>query len=75
MKEFLICLICLIVYWIVCLMIDIHFKIKNIEILKRNIEIIQESTKNEKEIIEYNRKINKRIRKIFKKKISYKIRL
>ena len=64
MKEFFICLI---VYWIVCLMIDIHFKRKNIEILKRNIEIIQESTKKENEIIEYNRKINKRIDELLKK--------
>jgi hypothetical protein len=48
-------------------MIDIHFKRKNIEILKRNIEIIQESTKNEKEIIEYNRRINKRIDELLKK--------
>lgn len=64
MKEFLICLI---VYWIVCLMIDIHFKRKNIEILKRNIEIIQESTKKENEIIEYNRRINKRIDELLKK--------
>lgn len=67
MKEFLICLICLIVYWIVCLMIDIHFRRKNIEILNENIKIIQESTKNEKEIIEYNRKINKRIDELLKK--------
>lgn len=64
MKEFFICLI---IYWIACLMINIHFKRKNIEILKRNIEIIQESTKNEKEIIEYNRRINKRIDNFLKK--------
>lgn len=67
MKEFLICLICLVVYWIVCIMIDIHFKRKNIEILNKNIEIIQESTKNEKEIIEYNRRINQRIDNLLKK--------
>lgn len=63
MKEFFICLI---VYWIVCLMIDIHFKRKNIEILEKNIETIQESTKKENEIIEYNRKINKRIDELLK---------
>lgn len=67
MKEFFICLICLIIYWIVCIMIDIHFKRKNIEILKRNIEIIQESAKKENEIIDYNRKINKRIDELLKK--------
>ncbi len=64
MKEFFICLI---IYWIVCLMIDIHFRRKNIEILNENIKIIQESTKNEKEIIEYNRRINKRIDELLKK--------
>lgn len=64
MKEFFICLI---IYWIACLMIDIHFKRKNIEILNENLKIIQEATKNEKEIIEYNRRINKRIDELLKK--------
>lgn len=64
MKEFFICLI---IYWIAYLMIDIHFKRKNIEILNENLKIIQEATKNEKEIIEYNRRINKRIDNFLKK--------
>ena len=67
MKEFLICLICLVVYWIVCIMIDIHFKRKNIEILKKEIEIFTDLTEKDKEIIEYNRKINQRIDNLLKK--------
>lgn len=64
MKEFFICLI---IYWIVCLMIDIHFKRKNIEILNENIKIIQKSLDADRKIIEYNRKINKRIDEFLKK--------
>ena len=64
MKEFFIGLIS---YWILCLMIDIYFKRKNIEILQKNIETIQDTIENEKKIIEYNRKINKRIDEFLKK--------
>lgn len=58
MKEFFICLF---IYWIICLMTDIHFKRKSIKILEKNINFIQDAINNEKEIIDYNRKINKRI--------------
>ncbi len=64
MKEFFVCLF---IYWSIFLMIDIHFKRKNIEILEQNINFIQDSINNEKEIIDYNRKINKRIDEVLKK--------